>query len=152
MTVPAAEKGFFTAIEVVPPAGPDPGPLLASLKALAHLAVDAFSVATNPVANPRMSAMALCALIQRHTGRNTVLHCTTRDHNRLSLQGLVWGARALGIGTVLVTTGDFVARERFAGACIMPPFDRYDVMTAILEEGDGLVGRLSKPHEPAPSL
>jgi homocysteine S-methyltransferase len=56
-----------------------------------------------------MSAMALCALLQQQTGRPAILHCTTRDHNRLSLQGLLWGALALGIETALVTTGDFVA-------------------------------------------
>jgi homocysteine S-methyltransferase len=76
---------------------------------LQQLPIDGFSVATNPVAKPRMSAMAFCALLQQHTGRPTILHCTTRDHNRLSLQGMLWGALALGIETVLVTTGDFVA-------------------------------------------
>ena len=106
-------KGFFISVEVVPPDGPDAAPLLTSLSSLADLSVDAFSVATNPVAKPRMSAMALCTLIQERTGRSAILHCTTRDHNRLSLQGLLWGARALGITTVLVTTGDFVAlRDR----------------------------------------
>ena len=94
-------KDFYISIEVVPPAGPDAGPLLQSLAALAGLPVDAFSVATNPVAKPRMSAMALCALIQQRTGRTAILHCTTRDHNRLSLQSLLWGARALGIDTIL---------------------------------------------------
>ena len=60
--------------------------------------------ATNPVAKPRLSALALCALIQRRTGRPAILHCTTRDHNRLSIQGLLWGARALGIETVRLLT------------------------------------------------
>jgi methylenetetrahydrofolate reductase (NADPH) len=111
MTVAARmpEKDFFISVEVVPPAGPDAGPLLAALAALDNLPVDAFSVATNPVAKPRMSAMALCTLIQQRIGRAAILHCTTRDHNRLSLQGLLWGARALGLETVLITTGDFVA-------------------------------------------
>jgi homocysteine S-methyltransferase len=111
MTVTARmpEKDFFISVEVVPPAGPDADPLLDALAALDNLPVDAFSVATNPVAKPRMSAMALCTLIQQRTGRAAILHCTTRDHNRLSLQGLLWGARALGLETVLITTGDFVA-------------------------------------------
>ncbi len=100
---------FTILIEVVPPAGPDPEALLASLASLEPLAVDGFSVATNPVAKPRMSAMAFCSLIRQRTRRPAILHCTTRDHNRLSLQGLFWGARALGIETVLITTGDFVA-------------------------------------------
>ena len=100
---------FMVTVEVVPPAGPDAAPLLTALEPLAGLTFDAFSVATNPVAKPRMSAMALCALLQQKTGKPAILHCTTRDHNRLSLQGMLWGARALGIETVLIATGDFIA-------------------------------------------
>ncbi len=108
MILPEADR-FMVTVEVVPPAGPDAEPVLARLEALAPLSFDGFSVATNPVARPRMSALALCALIQQRTGRPAILHCTTRDHNRLSIQSLLWGARALGIETVLVATGDFVA-------------------------------------------
>lgn len=100
---------FTITVEVVPPEGPQTEPLLTALQSLQQLPIDGFSVATNPVAKPRMSAMAFCALLQQQTGRPTILHCTTRDHNRLSLQGMLWGALALGIETVLVTTGDFVA-------------------------------------------
>jgi methylenetetrahydrofolate reductase (NADPH) len=100
---------FTVTVEVVPPPGPDPEPVLASLDTLDALPVDRFSVASNPVAKPRMSALALCALIQQRTGRPATLHCTTRDHNRLSLRSLLWGARALGISTVLAATGDYVA-------------------------------------------
>ncbi len=107
---PFVDKNRFKVlIEVVPPAGHEAGPLLTALKSLAPLPVDGFNVATNPVAKARMSAMALCALIQQQTGRPAILHCTTRDHNVLSIQALLWGARALGIRTVLATTGDFVA-------------------------------------------
>ena len=87
---------FIVTVEVVPPVGNDAGKLLADLASLKDLPVDGFSVATNPVAKPRMCAMALCALIQQHTGRSAVLHCTTRDHNRISLQALLWGAKAIG--------------------------------------------------------
>ena len=106
---PLKADRFITTVEVVPPAGADTESLLAALQSLQELPIDGFSVATNPVAKPRMSAMALCALLQQQTGQPTILHCTTRDHNRLSLQGMLWGALALGIETVLVTTGDFVA-------------------------------------------
>jgi homocysteine S-methyltransferase len=106
---PGQTNQFLITVEVVPPEGPQTEPLLTTLKSLHDLPIDGFSVATNPVAKPRMSAMALCALLQQQTGRPAILHCTTRDHNRLSLQGMLWGALALGIETVLVTTGDFVA-------------------------------------------
>jgi homocysteine S-methyltransferase len=106
---PGHTDRFLITVEVVPPAGPDTEPLLTALQSLQELPIDGFSVATNPVAKPRMSAMALCALLQQKTNRPAILHCTTRDHNRLSLQGMLWGALALGIETVLITTGDFVA-------------------------------------------
>ncbi|MFH1156217.1 MAG: methylenetetrahydrofolate reductase [Pseudomonadota bacterium] len=104
-----AENRFRITVEVVPPAGSDPGPLLEQLMTLDGLGFDGFSVATNPVAKPCMCAMALCSLIQDRTGKPAVLHVTTRDHNRLSLQGLLWGAWALGIRTVMAATGDMVA-------------------------------------------
>lgn len=99
---------FTVSVEVVPPAGPDAAPILAALEAIRHLPFRDFSVATNPVARPHMSALALSALIQQRTGKAATVHCTTRDHNRLSLQGLLWGARALDIGRVLIATGDRV--------------------------------------------
>ena len=102
-------ESFVVTIEVVPPDGSDPTKVLSALDALTAMPFFGFSVATNPVAKPRMSAMALCAMIQQRTKKPAVLHLTTRDHNRLSLQGELWGAKALGIDTVLVATGDLVA-------------------------------------------
>ncbi len=112
--VPGQESSvgaFKVAVEVVPPAGPDPGPILADLAAISTLSFDIYSVASNPVARPHMSALAMAALIQQHTGKPAILHCTTRDHNLLSLQGLLWGAQALGIQTVLAATGDHVGLQ-----------------------------------------
>jgi homocysteine S-methyltransferase len=86
--------------------------VLTALRQIAQLSFHAYSVATNPVARPRMSALALCALIQQHTDKPATLHCTTRDHNRLSLQGLLWGAQALGIDSVLCATGDYAAAAK----------------------------------------
>lgn len=100
---------FPITVEVVPPAGSDPSGLLAVLDSLKDLPVDGFSVATNPVAKARMCAMSLSALIQHKTGKPAILHSTTRDHNRISLQSMFWGAKALGINTVMLATGDFVS-------------------------------------------
>ncbi len=104
-----AAHQFTVNIEVVPPAGSDPRPLLATLKSLEPLNFEGFSVATNPVARPRMSAMALSVLIGQETRRPASPHVTTRDHSRIGLQGQLWGAVALGIERVLVATGDMVA-------------------------------------------
>jgi homocysteine S-methyltransferase len=126
---------FMVTVEVVPPAGSDAEPILATLEALATLSFDGFSVATNPVAKPRMSALALCALIQQRTGRPAILHCTTRDHNRLSIQGLLWGARALDIGTVLVATGDFMALGDRARTTTVRDVDVFGLVRMAREEG-----------------
>ncbi|MBN1485972.1 MAG: methylenetetrahydrofolate reductase [Chloroflexia bacterium] len=129
------KQDFTLTVEVVPPAGPDAAPLLEALQALDGLPIDGFSVASNPVAHPRLSALALCALIQQHTGRPATLHCTTRDHNRLSLQGLLWGARALGIESVLVTTGDFVALGERAHTTTVRDVDVFDLLRMAREAG-----------------
>ncbi len=131
----ANRDGFRTLIEVVPPAGPNADALLADLASLVPLGVDGFSVATNPVAKPRMSAMAVCSLVQQKTRRPAVLHCTTRDHNRLSLQGLLWGARALGIETVLITTGDFVALKDRGITTDVRDTDLFGLLTLAREAG-----------------
>lgn len=136
MTALSLRKDRFTiTVEVVPPSGSQAEPLLATLQSLQGLPIDGFSVATNPVAKPRMSAMALCALLQQKTGRPAILHCTTRDHNRLSLQGLLWGALALGIGTVLVTTGDFVAFADRATTTDVRDADVYGLVAMARESG-----------------
>ena len=129
------EDKFLVTVEVVPPTGPDAAPLLAALEPLVELNFDGFSVATNPVARPRMSAMALCALLQQKTGRPAILHCTIRDHNRLSLQGVLWGARALGIETVLIATGDFIALGDRAHTTSVRDLDVFDLVRMAREAG-----------------
>ena len=108
----ALEEAFTVTVEVVPPSGPEADSLLEALRAVDLSSVYGFSVATNPVAKPHMSALALSTLIKLKTGKEAVLHCTTRDDNALSLQSLLWGARALGIDTVLAATGDTIAYRR----------------------------------------
>ena len=126
---------FIITVEVVPPAGPQCDPLLATLQSLQDLPFDGFSVATNPVAKPRMSAMAFCAMLQKQTGRPVILHCTTRDHNRLSLQGLLWGALALGIDTVLLATGDMVAFGDRATTTDVRDADVFELVALARESG-----------------
>lgn len=126
---------FIITAEVVPPEGPQAESLLRVLHSLQGLPIDGFSVATNPVAKPRMSAMALCALLQQQTGRPAILHCTTRDHNRLSLQGLLWGALALGIETVLLATGDFVALADRATTTDVRDVDVFELIEMARDSG-----------------
>ena len=130
-----SKEDFSILIEVVPPAGSAVNTILASLASLHALKIHGFSVATNPVAKPRMSAMALCTLIQQKTGLPATLHITTRDHNRLSLQSLLWGAKALGIETVLVASGDFVALKDRAGTTTVRDVDIFGLIEMARDSG-----------------
>jgi len=107
-----ANNKFKITLEVVPPSGFDGQGLVDKLWALKGLPFDGFSVASNPVAKPRMSAMVFSHLLQEHTGKPAIVHFTVRDHNRLGLQAEVWGARALGIDTIIAVTGDPSARNQ----------------------------------------
>jgi methylenetetrahydrofolate reductase (NADPH) len=126
---------FVVTIEVVPPDGPDPAKVLSALESLKELPFYGFNVATNPVAKPRMSAMALCAMIQQRTKKPAILHLTTRDHNRLSLQGELWGTKALGIDTVMVATGDFVAFNDRGNTTTVRDTDVYGLVRLAREAG-----------------
>jgi len=97
---------FIITIEVVPPAGNDPSIILEKLTKVSGLSFHGFSVASNPVAKPKMSAMVFTHLIQKATQKPAILHCTIRDYNRLGLQSELWGARALGINTIIAVTGE----------------------------------------------
>ncbi len=136
---------FTVTVEVVPPAGPDAEALLAKLEAVSSLPFDGYSVATNPVARPRMSALALSVLVQERTGKPATLHCTTRDHNRLSIQGLLWGARALDIDSVLISTGDFVALGTGARTTTVRDVDVFDLVR-MAREADLYTGVVLDPR------
>ncbi len=97
---------FVITIEVVPPQGNSGDDVLEKLSSLGALSFNGFSVASNPVAKPKMSAMVFSHLVQKATGKPAILHCTIRDHNRLGLQSELWGAKAMGIDTVIAVTGD----------------------------------------------
>lgn len=126
---------FDLCVEVVPPAGPSAQAILSLLEQIAHLPFDRFSVATNPLARPRMSALVLSALIQQRTGKPATLHVTTRDHNRLSLQSLLWGARALSIQSVLAATGDYVSLGDRARTSTVRDLDVYDLVRLARQSG-----------------
>jgi homocysteine S-methyltransferase len=129
------DRGFTLTVEVVPPAGPDPGPLLERLKPLTRLPFFGFSVASNPVARARMSALSFGSLLQAATDRPVILHCTTRDHNSLSLQGLLWGARAHGVRTVLAASGDLVALEERLRVSTVRDMDVFGLIRLARDEG-----------------
>ena len=58
-------------------------------------------------ANCHMSSMGICALLTR-MGYSMILQMSCRDRNRISMQGDVLGAAAMGVANILCLSGDGV--------------------------------------------
>jgi methylenetetrahydrofolate reductase (NADPH) len=98
---------FAMTAETSPPDSSSPQSVLDRVICLKDLA-DAVNVTDGASARVHMSALAAAAIMARE-GIEPVLQQTTRDRNRLALQGDVLGAAALGIHNFLCLTGDKMA-------------------------------------------
>ena len=98
--------GFAVSVEMDPPRGLSTHKLLAGASLLAEAGADVINVADSPMARMRMSAWAVCDVVQRKVGIETTLHFPTRGRNLLRVQGDLLAAHALGIQNVLVIMGD----------------------------------------------
>jgi homocysteine S-methyltransferase len=99
-------RRFVVSVELDPPRGAEAGVLLERAQFCKENEVDAINVADGPRASARMSAQALCVLLQEKVGIDTILHYTCRDRNLLGIQSDLLGAHALGLRNVLAITGD----------------------------------------------
>lgn len=99
------QRQFSLTVEVDPPRGADPGPVLRQVEWLAGR-VDAVNVADSPMARLRMAPIAAAYLVQRELKVETVFHLTCRDRNLLGLQAELLGASAMGVRNILCLTGD----------------------------------------------
>jgi methionine synthase I (cobalamin-dependent)/5,10-methylenetetrahydrofolate reductase len=100
------EGKFVVAVEMDPPRGLSTHKLLAGASLLAEAGADVIDVADSPMARMRMSPWAVCSLIQRKVGVETVLHFPTRGRNLLRVQGDLLAAHALEVRNVFVVMGD----------------------------------------------
>ena len=98
---------FVTTVEVHPPRGYSLDRTLTSLKGLLEkVRIDAFNATDVPLAQARMSAVALSVLLQRHTGVEAILHVGTRNRNVLAIHTDLIGAHALNVRNIFVFWGD----------------------------------------------
>ena len=117
------ERGeFVISVEVDPPRGFSTHRLLAAAQVLAEAGAHTLNVADSPMARMRMSPWAVCHLIQRDLGLESVLHFPTRGRNLLRIQGDLLAAHALGVRDVFVVMGDPTAIGDYPEA-----MDDYDV-------------------------
>ena len=97
---------FSICVEMDPPRGLSTHKLLAGASLLHDAGADVINVADSPMARMRMSAWAVCDLVQRKIGVETTLHFPTRGRNLLRVQGDLLAAHAIGLRNVFVVMGD----------------------------------------------
>lgn len=101
-----ANGEFVTAIEIVPPKGCDPNPMLKQCQAIKDAGVSAVNVPDGPRAQSRMGVISSSILIEREVGIETVIHYACRDRNLLGMMSDLLGAAAAGLRNLLLVTGD----------------------------------------------
>ena len=114
---------FAVSVEMDPPRGLSTHKLIAGASLLAEAGADVINVADSPMARMRMSAWAVCDVVQRRVNVETTLHFPTRGRNLLRVQGDLLAAHALGIRNVLVIMGDPTAIGDYPEA-----MDNYDLV------------------------
>ncbi len=97
---------FALCVEMDPPRGLSTHKLLAGASLLYESGADVINVADSPMARMRMSAWAVCDLVQRKIGVETTLHFPTRGRNLLRVQGDLLAAHAIGLRKIFVIMGD----------------------------------------------
>lgn len=101
-----ADRKFSICVEMDPPRGLSTHKLLAGASLLHDSGADIINVADSPLARMRMSAWAVCDVVQRTVGVETTLHFPTRGRNLLRVQGDLLAAHAIGLRNVFVVMGD----------------------------------------------
>ena len=101
-----ARGEFVTTVEILPPKGVDPAPMIVQCRALKAAGVDAVNIPDGPRAMSRMGVIPSALLIEREAGLETVMHYCCRDRNLLGMLSDLLGAAAAGLRNVLVITGD----------------------------------------------
>ena len=101
-----ARGELVTSVEIVPPKGVDPAPMLEQCRALKKAGVDAVNVPDGPRAQSRMGVLPSAIMIEREVGIETVIHYCCRDRNLLGMLSDILGAHAAGLRNILIITGD----------------------------------------------
>ncbi len=114
---------FVVSVEMDPPRGLSTAKMIAGASLLNEAGADVINIADSPMARMRMSPWAVCSLIQRKVGIETVLHFPTRGRNLLRVQGDLLAAHALEVRNIFVVMGDPTSIGDYPGAN-----DNYDLV------------------------
>jgi len=102
---------------------------------------DAINVPDNARGVPTMSS-SICAYYVLQNGAEPIMHLTTRDRNRISIQSELYGAYALGIRNILFVAGDHARFGSHPEAKVVYDLNTLEVLSLAskLREGTDLAG------------
>lgn len=111
---------------------------LEGAKALKDVGIDALTMADNSLASPRISNMAMAAIVKNELGIRPLVHITCRDRNLIGLQSHLMGLDALGIDQVLAVTGDPTKVGDFPGATSVYDLSSFELISLIKQFNEGI--------------
>jgi 5,10-methylenetetrahydrofolate reductase len=147
-------------LEVGPPRGVNPEPLLRRLSALVGH-VDAINLTDNALGKVKMSSIAFGTIIKLRLGLPVVVNFSCRDRNRFALKSDLLGAAALGLDAIVALTGDKIPPDDPSGARAVHDLDAFALLRMVgdLNRGDTgegksllknlpdlFVGAVANPH------
>jgi homocysteine S-methyltransferase len=98
------------------------------LKAKDYAGLDAINVHDCPNANLRMNSVMAASILKRELGIETIPHFTCRDRSLLGTQADLLGAHALGIRSILATTGDAPNHGPYTGSKGVYNYNSYELI------------------------
>ncbi|EKN63321.1 bifunctional homocysteine S-methyltransferase/methylenetetrahydrofolate reductase [Schinkia azotoformans] len=107
-------------------------------KALKEVGIDALTMADNSLASPRISNMAMAAIVKNEVKIRPLVHITCRDRNLIGLQSHLMGLDALGIDQVLAVTGDPTKVGDFPGATSVYDLSSFELISLIKQFNEGI--------------
>lgn len=111
-------------------------------KKLAKAGADVIMMADNSLASPRISNIAMAAILKEH-GIRSLPHLTCRDRNLIGLQSHLMGLDALELHDILVITGDPTKVGDFPGATSVYDVSSMELISLIkqLNKGGSFTGK-----------
>jgi homocysteine S-methyltransferase len=112
--------------------------VLAGAASLKEKGVDTIDISDGARARLRMTPVAICEIIQREIGIETMMHIACRDRNLLALQADLLGAHALGLRNVLAITGDPANIGDFPSATSVFDIDAIGLVRVLSRFNEGI--------------
>ena len=138
-------------LEVSPPRGINPAPLLKRLAALAGH-VDAINLTDNALGKIKMSGLVFGASIKDRLKLPVVLNVSCRDRNRFALKSDLLGAAALGIDAVVALNGDKIPPGADGNVIVSHDIDAYGLLAMIADLNRGDTGEGKPALKMLPAL